>query len=122
ECGRRQQPEAPGEAAVDAQQEMPCLAVEAVEIGIGRGLLDDEDRLAKAQQLVEPVGREFGEALPFERDFWHAGQDTRLRRSRCRSRIMARFPMYRAASGGSSPGPRAPGSRSGSSPISNFFR
>ena len=49
------------------------ILVEPIEIGIGRALLDDKDRLAKTQDLIEPIRRQSLEGLPFHLDCWHAG-------------------------------------------------
>ena len=49
----RQQPQTAGEIAPVAQQQMRCPLIEAVEVGIGRALLDDKNPLAETQQLVQ---------------------------------------------------------------------
>src|SRR6516164_11010742 len=96
---RQLQPQAAAEPSRDAQQQVPSLLVDPIEVGKRRALFDDKDRLSEAQQLVEPLGGELGEALPFERDVWHAGQTARLRRSSCSRRIMARSAMSQSTSG-----------------------
>src|SRR5208282_3915484 len=112
-----------GELAVHLQQQMPSVLVEAVEIGIGGGLFDDEDALAEAKDLVQRVRRELLEALPLHRDLWHAGHRRSSEKAvPCSHAITARFLMSRSGTAQSSNGPAALGSRSGSSPISSSFR
>ena len=50
------------------QQQVLCPGIAPVEVRIGRGLLDDKDRLAELQQLVQKRRREIGPAAPFEGD------------------------------------------------------
>jgi hypothetical protein len=64
------------------QQQVPSFLVEAVKVGIGRGLLDDEDVLAEAQNLIQGKRREIIEAPPSRCDFWHPGQGIRHSRER----------------------------------------
>src|SRR5260370_18644893 len=59
---------------------MPCALVEAVEVGISGALLDDEDALAEAQQLIELTCRQLVEPPPFRRDLRHAGLSSHSRR------------------------------------------
>src|SRR5258708_12812229 len=59
---------------------MPCALVEAVEVGISGALLDDEDALAEAQQLIELTCRQLVETPPFRRDLRHAGLSSHSRR------------------------------------------
>ena len=80
--GHLDQTKIAGQFAVRPQEQVPSLSVEAVKIGIRRALLDDEDALAEAQDLVEHVCRELLEALPFRCDFWHGGQVIRHARDR----------------------------------------
>src|SRR5260370_23013348 len=60
---------------------MPCALVEAVEVGISGALLDDEDALAEAQQLIELTWRQLVETPPLRRDLRHAGLSSPSRRS-----------------------------------------
>ena len=58
-------------AANDRTWKMACQQVvraliQGIEVRIGRRLLDDEDRLAKAQRLVQQRPRKIAEAIPFE--------------------------------------------------------
>jgi hypothetical protein len=42
------------------------VLVAAIEVGVGRSLLDDKDRLAKPQHLVEELRRQIGKVAPVE--------------------------------------------------------
>src|SRR5271169_6758172 len=107
---------------------MPRGLVEAVEVGIRRSLLDDEDILAESQDVVEFLRRQLLETPPFERDFrrdlWQALSLHLFSRGQvsCNSATMARFRTHRSTTGQSSNGRAARASRCGSSPISSSFR
>ena len=62
--GERDQPQTAGERVIDAKHQMLRALVEAVEIGIGAVLLDDKDRLPKAQQLVQQHRAQLIEPAP----------------------------------------------------------
>src|SRR5204863_3581622 len=128
---KRDQPQTPSQLAIRPQQQMLRPLVEAIEIGIGAMLLDDKDRLAKPQYLVQQPRRQITEAVPFQ-TCPIAGSHARLDSIySCRQRptmilprgrpgwnraITARFPMSRSTTGQSLNGPTVPGSPSGSSP------
>src|SRR5262249_41091755 len=119
----RYQTQIAGRRTIDPQQQMPRTLVQAIQIGIGRGLLNDKDALPKAQDLIEHVYRELLEALPFHGDIWHGAQRrSSSSRAPCSRAITVRSPTSLSTSGQSLNGPAAPASRSGSSPISNSFR
>ena len=61
-------PQTAGELAIDPQQQMLRALVATVEIGKGAALLDDENRLAEAQHLVQQRRRQIAKPVLF-----HAG-------------------------------------------------
>jgi hypothetical protein len=66
--GKRDQSQTAGERAIYPQQQMLRALVEPVEIGIGAALLDDKDRLPKAQQLVQLRRTQLLEPVPLQAD------------------------------------------------------
>ncbi len=80
---------------------MPRALVEAVEIGIRRGLLDDEDALAKAQQLVErdPPRADRSAAILSPTSGMLVTRRSSERVAPCSRAITARSPMFRSTTG-----------------------
>src|SRR5262249_59138995 len=62
----RDEPQIADQDAVAAQRQMPRLTVAAVEIRVGRGLLDDKDRLTELQQLIQHRGGQLVPAMPLQ--------------------------------------------------------